>query len=135
MTRGGAEHRNISSFSGDATLNYYIGDFSFSAWLSTPVRDLVDCQINRKTFWQYQLSAMWNQGNWAIEASANNLFLMKNRFKDNIISAAYSVNRTNWNRKNNQYATLKVVYSFDYGKKTSKSPKYQHTDSESAILR
>ncbi|MDE6561590.1 MAG: hypothetical protein K2K75_09430 [Muribaculaceae bacterium] len=135
MTRGGAEHRNLSSLSGSASLNYYIGDFSISAWLSTPTRDLVDCQIRRKTFWQYQLSAMWNRGNWAIEASANNLFLMKNRFEDEIITAVYSINRTNWNRMNNQYATIKVVYCFDYGKKTSKSPKYQHTVSESAILK
>ena len=135
MTRGEVEHRNLSSFSGSANLNYYVGDFSFGAWLSTPVKDLVDCQISRKTFWQYQLSAMWNHGNWAIEANANNLFLMKNRLEEEIETAVYSVNRTNCNRRNNQYATIKVVYNFDYGKKTSKSPQYQHAVSESAILR
>ena len=135
MIRGRAEHQNLSSLSGSATLNYYIGDFSISAWLSTPVRDLVDYQISRKTFWQYQLTAMWNRGNWSIEANANNLFLMKNRLEDEIITSVYSDNRTNWNRRTNQYATIKVVYSFDYGRKTSKSPKYQHTVSESAILK
>ena len=66
--------------------------------------------------------------------SGYDLFLMKNRLEDDIITAVYSVNRTNWNRRNNQYATIKVVYSFDYGRKTSKSPEYQHTVSESAIL-
>ena len=30
-----------------------------------------------ETNWRYQLSAMWNHGNWAIEANANNLFMMK----------------------------------------------------------
>lgn len=30
---------------------------------------------------------------------------------------------------------LKIVYSFDYGKKTSKSPDYKHQNSESAILK
>ena len=135
ITRSGNENRNLSSFSGSANLNYYVGDFSFGAWMSTPVRDLVDCQISRKTFWQYQLTVMWNHGNLAIEANANNLFLVKNRLEDEIITAVYSVNRTNWNRRNNQYATIKVVYNFDYGRKTSKSPKYQHTESESAILK
>lgn len=134
IVRGGVAHRNISSFSANAQVNYYIGDFSFGAWLSTPTKDLIDSQIHRKTYWRYQLSAMWNYGNWAIEANANNLFLMKNRIEDELTSSAYSYKETNWNRSFNQYATLKIVYSFDYGKKTSKSPEYEHSVSESAIL-
>lgn len=135
MTRGGDEHRNLSSFSGSATLNYYVGDFSFGAWVATPTKDLVDYQINRRTYWQYQLSAMWTSGNWAIEVNANNLFLMKNQMKEELATTFYSFSRTNCSRRFNQYATLKIVYSLDYGKKTSKSPKYQHIESESAILK
>ncbi len=78
---------------------------------------------------------MWNHGNWAIEANANNLFLMKNNIVDELSTPAYSFSQTNWNRHYNQYATLKVVYSFDYGKKTNKSPKYERVESESAILK
>ncbi len=135
MTRGEVEHRNLSSFSGSTTLNYYVGDFSFGVWVATPVKDLVDYQIRRRTYWQYQLSAMWTSGNWAIEANANNLFLTKNEMKDELATQFYSFSRTNQSRRFNQYATLKIVYSLDYGKKTSKSPKYQHIDSESAILK
>ena len=36
----------------------------------------------------------------------------------------YLFKQTNQSRRFNQYATLKIVYSFDYGKKTSKSPFY-----------
>ncbi len=135
MTRVEVEHRNLSSFSGSTTLNYYVGDFSFGVWVATPVKDLVDYQIRRRTYWQYQLSAMWTSGNWAIEANANNLFLTKNEMKDELATQFYSFSRTNQSRRFNQYATLKIVYSLDYGKKTSKSPKYQHIDSESAILK
>lgn len=134
IVRGGVAHRNISSFSANAQVNYYIGDFSFGAWGSTPTKDLIDSQIHRKTYWQYQLSAMWNHGNWAIEANVNNLFLMKNHIEDELASTVYSYRETNWNRSFNQYATLKVVSSFDYGKKTAKSPEYEHSVSESAIL-
>jgi hypothetical protein len=116
-------------------VNYSVGDFSFVAWISTPTRDLVDSQIRRKTYWQYQLSAMWTHGNWAIEANANNLFLMNNRILDELNTAAYSYIQTNWTRQYNQYATLKVAYTFEYGKRTNKSPRYQHQDSESAILK
>ncbi len=135
MTRGGVEHRNMSSLSGSATLNYYVGDFSFGAWIATPVKDLVDYQICRRSYWLYQLSAMWNSGNWAIEANANNMFLRKNQLEDELATTFYSFIRTSRNQNFNQYATLKIVYSLDYGKKTSKSPKYQHIESESAILK
>lgn len=135
LVRGGAEHRNLSAFSGTAMINYYVRDFSFGASIASPTRDLIDSQINRKTFWRYQLSAMWNHGNWASEANANNLFLMKNNIVDELSASYYSFKQIDQSSSYNQYANLKIVYSFDYGKKTSKSPDYKHQNSESAILK
>ena len=54
---------------------------------------MVDSQIHRKTFWQYQLSAMWSHGDWAIEANANNLFLTKNNVVDELTATSYSFNQ------------------------------------------
>ena len=135
LVRGGTEHRSLSSISGSAMVNYYIQDFSFSVSLATPSQDLIDSQIRRKTFWQYQLSAMWKHGNWAIEANANNLFMMKNNIVDELSTPYYSFKQINQSSSYNQYATLKIVYSFDYGKKTSQTPDYEHKNSESAILK
>ena len=135
LVRGGAEHRNLSAFSGTAMINYYVRDFSFGASIASPARDLIDSQISRKTFWRYQLSGMWNHGNWAIEANANNLFMMKNNIVDELSASYYSFKEIDQSRSYNQYANLKIVYSFDYGKKTSKSPDYKHQNSESAILK
>lgn len=135
LVRGGAEHRNLSAFSGTAMINYYVRDFSFGASIASPARDLIDSQISRKTFWRYQLSAMWNHGNWAIEANTNNLFMMKNNIVDELSASYYSFKQIDQSRSYNQYANLKIVYSFDYGKKTSKSPDYKHQNSESAILK
>lgn len=135
LVRGGAEHRNLSAFSGTAMINYYVREFSFGASIASPSRDLIDSQISRKTFWWYQLSAMWNHGNWAIEANANNLFMMKNNIVDELSASYYSFKQIDQSRRYNQYANLKIVYSFDYGKKTSKSPDYKHQNSESAILK
>lgn len=135
LVRGGAEHRNLSAFSGTAMINYYVRDFSFGASIASPARDLIDSQISRKTFWRYQLSAMWNHGNLAIEANANNLFMMKNNIVDKLSASYYSFKQIDQSSSYNQYANLKIVYSFDYGKKTSKSPDYKHQNSESAILK
>lgn len=60
---------------------------------------------------------------------------MHNRIIDELHTPSYSYKQTNWNRQYNQYATLKVAYTIDYGKKASKSPSYEHNDSESAILK
>lgn len=135
LVRGGAEHRNLSAFSGSALINYYVRDFSFGVSLMTPTRDLIDSQIRRKTFWKYHLSAMWNHGNWAIEVKANNLFMMKNNIVDELSATYYSFKQIDKSRSYNQYASLKIVYSFDYGKKTSKTPDYKHQNIESAILK
>lgn len=135
VVRGGADHRNLSAFSGTAMINYYVRDFSFGASIASPARDLIDSQISRKTFWRYQLSGMWNHGNWAIEANANNLFMMNNKIVDELSASYYSFKQIDQSRSYNQYANLKIVYSFDYGKKTSKSPDYKHQNSESAILK
>lgn len=135
LVRGGTEHRSLSSISGSAMVNYYIQDFSFSVSLATPSRDLINSQISRKTYWQYQLSAMWKHGNWAIEANANNLFMMKNNIVEELSAPYYSFKQINQSRSYNQYATLKIVYSFDYGKKTPQTPDYEHKNSESAILK
>lgn len=135
LVRGGAEHRNLSAFSETAMINYYVREFSFGASIASPARDLIDTQINRKTFWRYQLSAMWNHGNWATEANANNLFMMKNNIVDELSASYYFSKQIDQSRSYNQYANLKIVYSFDYGKKTSKTPDYKHQNSESAILK
>lgn len=61
--------------------------------------------------------------------------MMKNKIVDELSAPYYAFNQTNQSRSFNQYATLKIVYSFDYGKKTSKTPDYEHINSESAILK
>ncbi len=135
LIRERGEHHHLSSIFGAATINYYVGDFSFNTSLTTPARDLINSQIHRKNFWQYQLSAMWNRGNWAVEANANNLFLTKNHIIDKLSTPYYCFKQTDRNSSFNQYATLKIVYSIDYGKKTTKTPRYEHKNSESAILK
>lgn len=135
IAKGYATNHSLSSFKSQMAVNYYAGEFSFGAMLSSPSKNLIDLQIHRKTYWHYQLSAMWTNQNWAVEVNANNLFIMSNSTIDKLSTTAYSFTQTNRNRRFNQYATLKAVYSFDYGKKTSKSPKYERVESESAILK
>ena len=61
--------------------------------------------------------------------------MMNNKIVDELSASYYSFKQIDQSRSYNQYANLKIVYSFDYGKKTSKSPDYKHQNSESAILK
>lgn len=135
LAQGVGRRNSLSSFSESIMVDYYAGDFSFGASLSTPYHDLVAAQIRRKTYWKYCLSAMWKHGNWAVEVKANNLFLTKNKIIDELSTPDYSFIQTSRSRSFNQYAALKVVCVLDYGKKTTKTPDYEHRNSESAILK
>lgn len=132
---GSAPHNTLTSSNVSADINYYVGDFAFGATLKSPKRSLINYQIKRKTDWQYQLTALWTKENWGVEVNLNNLFLMKNKIVDELQTAVYEYHSEDFSRTNNQYATIKMVYSLDYGRKTSKSPQYKHVNSESAILR
>ena len=78
---------------------------------------------------------MWNHGNWAIEANGKNVFMMNKKSVDELSASYYSFKQIDQSRSYDQYANVRSVYSFDYGKKTSKSPDYKHQNSESAILK
>lgn len=132
---GSAPHCGLTSLNTQAEVNWYVGDFSLNVSMRTPQHTLCDYQIRRRTDWCYELSAMWNQANWGVEINANNLLLLKNKVSEEINTHYYSYNQQLYDKRYNQYATLKVVYNFDYGKKTSKTPEYQHTVGESAILK
>lgn len=55
-----------------------------------------------ETNWRYQLSAMWNHGNLAIEANANNLFMMKNHIVDELSASYYSFKQIDQSSSYNQ---------------------------------
>lgn len=78
---------------------------------------------------------MWNHGQWGAEINFNNLFCMSNTSTEHLDTPEYAYYSESWNRNYNQYATLKLIYSFDYGKKATRAPKYEHIVTESAILR
>ena len=64
----------------------------------------------------------------------------KSLFADNAIesfltSDVYCMNKRQVRKSDSSFASLKVIYSFDYGKKVSRSPKYETKSAESNILK
>ena len=115
--------------------NYYLGDFLFSAFCQSPIKSLDNYQRHVKTPWQYGLTTEWSHNNLSVVLPTNNLFLQKNRITQALFSDSYDASQAIRRDINNAYASIKVLYTLEYGKVTRRSPKYNIKDSESTILR
>ena len=115
--------------------NYYLGVFLFSAFCQSPTKSLENYQRHVKTPWQYGLTTEWSHNNLSVVLTTNNLFLQKNRITQALFSDSYDASQAIRRDINNAYASIKVLYTLEYGKATRRSPKYNIKDSENTILR
>ena len=83
----------------------------------------------------YGLSAGWVHGNWRIEANASNIFSKRRLFKTSQNVGPYNWHQAEYNRVNQQNGFVKVSYTFDFGKKTSRDNQNVNTFIDSAILK
>lgn len=95
---------------------YYWRDFNFNLSLDSPVEYMTDWAITKSDF-KYNINIGWNHKNWSISAWTSNPF---RRFKETTkmnVPAIEQYSRTIQQRA----GFVKVIYTFDFGKKV------QHT--------
>lgn len=124
-----------SNLSGRLTVNYYWKDFALNVYGNTPKEYLSNSIVEIKEPLKYGLSLGWNHKGWTIEAGTENLFLKNNNTKVSAKSNVYDYNLVNYIKTNQQFGYLKLAYTFDFGKKTSRSSDKVNTDINSAILK
>ena len=83
----------------------------------------------------YGFSGSWNYNNWRIEAGANSPFTKHVYFKYNLDTDVYNISQRYHSRIYQQNGYIKVAYTFDYGKKTTREWKNVNTNINSAILK
>ena len=83
----------------------------------------------------YDLSAEWSHENLSVVVTARNLFIQGNERTRNLLASNYQCYRRDVSERDNSFASVKVAYSLDYGKKVNHSPKYESKAAESSILR
>ena len=69
------------------------------------------------------------------EFELNNLLFPKNGIKESMQTIHYDFSQNMKSQLHKFYASFKVYYSIDYGKKTAKATKYNRAEIESAILK
>lgn len=133
MTGNIRESQN--SVFGRLNVNYFWKDFSINLYGNTQTKELT---LNNVYQWEdgnYGIILGWHHENWAAEAGANNLFWDKHRSWSFLKSNIYSYNRFIYNRTNQQSGYVKLSYTFDFGKKTTRDWKNVDTNINSAILK
>ncbi|MBO4663431.1 MAG: hypothetical protein J5663_03350 [Bacteroidaceae bacterium] len=130
----GTAHERLNSWQFGMQANYYLGDFSFIAYCKSKTKLLNSYQTHVELPWQYGLSAEWSHNNLSLIAEAKNLFA-DNAIESFLTSDVYCMNKRQVRKSDNSFASLKVIYSFDYGRKVSRSPKYETKSAESNILK
>ena len=127
--------RILNTWNGRLQADYYWKDFAFSAYGQTCTEKLFNDLIYSTTPASYGLFAAWSHGSWHIEAGTENPFTKRRNFKYSLITDVYDYNRTATCRINQQTAYIKVAYTFDFGRKTSRDSRDVNTRINSAILK
>ena len=134
-------NRNFSfsatSFITALNMNYFWKDFAFKAYGVIPYYTIGGFYSlnHKKMHGEYGFSIGWNKKNWKIEAGVNSPFTKNNQIKTWLDTEVYRFNTIRTERANQQTAYLKLAYTFDFGRKTSREQSEVDKTIKSAILK
>lgn len=127
------EHQN--NVYGRLLVNYFWKDFSLNVYGELQKRTLNSTGVYGIQDGRYGLSVSWMHGNWMLEAGTNNPFWKHNKTRSYLVSDVYGYDRYRYDKTNQQSGYVKVAYTFDFGKKTSRDRKDVNTQINSTILK
>ncbi len=119
---------------GNLYAEIYLGDFLIQPFVATPQKDIVSNQVLWETPWMYGISGKWSRSAFSAELQVNNMFLSGQETKGVLDADVYRLTTSSVDANYNAYATLNLSYTFEYGKKVGRSPKYQTGRGESTII-
>lgn len=131
----GLNQQDQNNVYGRMTVNYYWKDFSLNVYGKTQTRLLNADGVYEWQDGNYGASLSWYHRGWALEAGTNNPFYTHAKTKSFLRSDVYQYDCEVYSRLNQPTGYVKVAYTFDFGKKTSKDYRKVNTTIESAILK
>lgn len=105
---------------GNLQAAYYIGDFSINARMETPVKMAGYDRNIVKSPWIYGMSVSWSHKAFRAEAGTNNPFSKHPVYKYTLDSPEYRYSGTTFSPADRASAYVKLSWSLDFGKKTSR---------------
>ena len=127
---------NINSYVTTLDVNYYLKDFSFNVFGETASKRLDPFTlIIAKTPASYGISVSWSHKGWYLEAGTENPFTKHARYKEHADYGIYKYSQIQTSRINQQTGYVKVAYTFDFGRKTSRDKNDVDRKINSAIMK
>ena len=128
-----SKHNN--NLTGNLGLNMFMGDFALKPYLHFGKKSLDEAAlVISKTPIDYGMSCSYSRGNLYVELQAVSPF--KKQEKQYWLDLPiYSYSKSIKDQTASQYASIKVAYSFDFGRKTQKVEKDVNKNINSSLLR
>ena len=127
-----SKHNN--NLTGNLGLNMFMGDFALKPYLHFGKKSLDEAALVIKTPINYGMSGSYSRGNLYIELQAVSPF-KKQEKRYWLDLPIYSYSKSIKDQTASQYASIKVAYSFDFGRKTQKVKKDVNKNINSSLLR
>ena len=127
------QHRN--EWGGSMDINYYWKDFAFNIHGKSTGKTLNNYPAFVDTPANYGAFVRWNHKNWMAEAGTDNTFSKHNRTKMYMDMGVYRFHNSSYSETYQKTGYIKVAYTFDFGKNTSKEQRNINTTINSAILK
>lgn len=124
------------NFKGNLDVNYYIKAFAVNAYFKTQENRLDE---NTRAFIKqpvsYGFSIRYSRKKWMAEAGTDNPFSKELHYRKQADYGVYRYNQVQTSRIYQQTAYVKLAYTFDFGKKTSRESNDVDRNINSAILK
>lgn len=124
-----------NSISGMVQLDYYWKNLSCSLYGKTGVTTMEAELIRTYEPEKYGITAHWSSGNWLVEVGAESPFTKHRRWKYSMNWDEYNYTSYATGRTYQRTGYVKVIYTLDFGKKTSRDSNNVNRNINNAILK
>ena len=119
----------------EARVNWYVGAFVFSGFMTAPQKTAGYDLRTTRTIWDFGLTAGWSYRALRLEGTIRNPFLRHPVYTHTLMSPVYSSRVTQFSPSDRQSLAIKAAYTLDFGKKTSHDNPAVDRSVSSALLR
>lgn len=132
----GKSELSQNNFSLSFDINYFIKAFTINGYVKTPEKKIERNTLTYiKTPTSYGLSIRYNNKNWMAEVGMENPFTKQVRYREHANYVIYKYDQERTSRIYQQTGYIKLAYTFDFGKKTSRENIYIDKNINSGILK
>ena len=127
---------NLDSYSAILDINYFLKDFSINLFGKIPTEKIeTTTLIVTKSPATYGASVSWSHKGWYIEAGTEPPFTRHSRYREHADYGVYQYNQVQTSRIYQRTGYVKLAYTFDFGRKTSRDKNDVDRSINSAIMK